>query len=271
MSRYHLDCVACNLTLKGLGRHLLGTLKGLVSTDEASRVDKHAARNAADAIKLSIPEASPSLRERLSARKGVLALGHALDAPLGTRLRLLGVQNVDDGGGTILESVQVPRSGIVVEIAVELLTNAAAGLVELGILSSLSLSRVGGSWVVPLGVQTSDNGTETEGTLAETLLNASSGNGSGVVDRDTVVVGIKGLNKVLVQLLVDQIDIGGILRQSEALSNDGTAKVQEDQTCTRKLCWAAREGGVEASLVVVEAALLSIILSTDIDDGVAGS
>ncbi|KAI6752840.1 hypothetical protein HG530_013592 [Fusarium avenaceum] len=259
-----MKCDALGLTFQSLESHLLSTIECLVATDETSSVDKDTPINAADSIQLSISETSPSLRQGLSADERVLALRHTLDAPLGTRLRLLGVvlpgnrlalENKKSALLVVLRALiegllnnsagRQPRSSIAFEIAVKFLANTVACLVELGILSSLGFGGIRGSRVVPVGVQTSNHGAKTKSTLAEALLKTSGGDGSRVEDRDTIVVGIEGLDEVLVQLL-------------------------EDKTGAGELCRAARESSGEATLVVVEAALLGIVLAADIDNGVAG-
>ena len=288
--------------------HCLDTLKCLVATDEPGCVHKHAPVDARDAVELLVAEPPPYLGQGLAADKRVLGLGHALDAPLGAGRGALRVQDVQDRGVVALEREEVvlpgdalavkdehtalgvelraavkgalddgagrqPGLGVVVEVALKLLADAGAGGDEALVLSSLGLDGVGGFGVVPVGVEAADEGAEGEAAVAEALLDAGGGDGGRVVDGDTVVVGVEGLDKVLVQLFVEEIDVSSlllVLGQAQALGDDGAAKVHEDQAGAGELGGAAGEGGCEAALVVVVAVALGVVLAADVDNGVAG-
>lgn len=81
---------------------------------------------------------------------------------------------------------------------------------------------------------------------------------------------IDGLDEVFVNLVVQQINVRGSLVLSlKLLSNQLAAKVHVDEPRGRQLGVLARESGGEPPLVVVVAIPLSVVLATDVDDGVA--
>ncbi|KZL86489.1 hypothetical protein CI238_02633 [Colletotrichum incanum] len=200
---------------------------------------------------------------------GALALKHQ-NAALGVVLRALLKGGLHDSAG------RQPRLSIVVEIGIKLLANATARLNEALVFELLGLDGVRRNRVIPVGVQATDDGAESEGALAEALLKAGGGDGLGVIDGNAVVVGIQGLDEALVQLVVQQLNFcavlgDGLLRSlAELLGDDGLAKVHEDEAGTRQLGVLAREGGGEAALVMVVALLAVVVLTANIDNGVAG-
>ncbi|KAH0389227.1 metal-dependent protein hydrolase, partial [Aureobasidium melanogenum] len=129
--------------------------------------------------------------------------------------------------------------------------DAAFGADTLGAEGVLGYSDGSGVRVV----ETVDDGSDAEAAVGELLLNASLAESSGVVGGDTVVVGIKGLDKVI----------------TGAGADDILAVVHVDQTGGRELGGVVGEGGGELALVVVVALGLIIVDATNVDDGVAGS
>ena len=120
-------------------------------------------------------------------------------------------------------------------------------------------------------VEAVDNGGNAEAAVGELLVDASLAESIGVVGGHTVVVGIEGLDKVIVQLLVEQLSIGRVLGETSAGADDVLGVVHVDETGRRELGGVAGEGGGELALVVIVALGLVIVDTTDIDDGVAGS
>lgn len=173
---------------------------------------------------------------------------------------------LDDGAS------RQPGRGVVVQVALKLLPDAQARLAEPGVLGRLRLVGVAGPLVVPVGVQAADDGAQREAALAVALLEPRGGDAGRVVDADAVVVGVEGLDEALVQLVVQQVDLGGVLGHAgaELLGDDGPAEVLEDEARAGELGAAAGEGGGEAALVVVVAVALGVVLAADVDDGVTG-
>jgi len=120
-------------------------------------------------------------------------------------------------------------------------------------------------------VEAVDNGGNAEATVGELLVNASLAEGIGVVGGHTVVVGIEGLDEVVVKLLVEQLGIGRILGETGASADDVLGVVHVDETGRREFGGVVGEGGGELALVVIVALGGVIVDTTDIDDGVAGS
>lgn len=162
-----------------------------------------------------------------------------------------------------------PGSSVVGDVPVKLFADALTGREETGVLGPLGLFGIGRLGVVPVGVQTADDGAEGEPAVAEPLLEAGSFDSLGVVDGDTVVVGVEGLDKVLVDLVVQELHLGGVLWLVELLGEDLLSEVQEHKTRARQLGLAARERHVEAALVVVVAVTVGIVLTANVDNGVA--
>ena len=155
----------------------------------------------------------------------------------------------------------------------ELLADKARGLEEalvfLGLQLLLGLVRIG--FLVEVEVVAVDDARDAEATVLEALLVASLLEGGVVVGRDAVVVGVKGLDYVVVQLLVENLGILAVEGEASLLRDDLLAKVLVDQAGGRELGRAAAgEELVELALVVVVAVLGVVVNAADVDDGVAG-
>jgi hypothetical protein len=120
-------------------------------------------------------------------------------------------------------------------------------------------------------VEAVDNRGNAEATVIELLVNASLAESIRVVGGNTVVVGIESLDKVIVQLLVEQLGVGRVLGETGAGADDVLGVVHVDETGRRELGGVTREGSGELALVVIVALGRVIVNTTDIDDGVAGS
>ena len=120
-------------------------------------------------------------------------------------------------------------------------------------------------------VQAVDNRGDAEATVGELLLNAGLAESIGVVGSDTVVVGVKSLDEVVVELLVEELGIGRVLGETSAGADDILAVVHVNKTGRRELGAVLGEGGGELALVVIVALGRIIVDTTNIDDGVAGS
>ncbi|KAL5890177.1 hypothetical protein ACKVWC_011573 [Pyricularia oryzae] len=190
--------------------HGHGTLESLVTSNEARSVDKHTTRDTGNLVKLLVPKTPPGLGQGQPALERVLGDGHTLDPPLGVGRRLLRVQDIHHltrAGVLLLEGVKVvvPRNGlalenedaaltgrvvlgpvregvgdnragrqpgacVVVQVAVELLTDSGAGGLKALVLSRLGLGGVLRDRVVPVRVQAADDGAEREAAVREALL-----------------------------------------------------------------------------------------------------
>ena len=240
------------ILLQSLLGHGQRTIEGLVASNETGRVNENATLDARDLIELLVAETSPSLGQGLAALEGVASLRHALHSPLGVGCGLLGVQDINNPldalallllqgvkmilprgrltlqnqdsafrivllarlvGGLDDVSSREPSLGVVVESAVELLADTVAGLLEPGIFLRLGGHGVLGNGVVPVAVEAANHSTEGEATVGEALLDAGSLESIGIVDADAVVVGVKGLDEAVVQLVPDQANLVTVLRR----------------------------------------------------------
>lgn len=213
----------------------------------------------------------------------VLHPGHALgtvgdddDAALGVVLSAV--------GKGLLDNFASGQPGVVLveELGDELLADEVAGLEEAGVLFILrlllglgggvsadagfgSITRCGGSVVEAV-----DDAGHAEALLGETLLNASAAEGSRVVDGDAVVIGVKGLDEVGVELVVEEVVVGVGGRQTGDSLNDLLAIVHPDEAGAAQLGCAAGEDGIELALVVIVALCIVVVDAANVADNVAG-
>ncbi|RCI12765.1 hypothetical protein L249_1042 [Ophiocordyceps polyrhachis-furcata BCC 54312] len=171
-------------TPQRLDSHLLDPFQRGVSTDEAGSVDEDTSRYTGDTAEVLVANAAPGLGQWLAADEGAPGFGHALDHPLGRRVGLLAVQDVENVGrgsgvlnseevilprrrkqvvavkdeqaslGVVTEAVLVgasddgaggqPSTEAIVELALKLLADAGAGGKEAFILKLLRRLGVGG-------------------------------------------------------------------------------------------------------------------------------
>lgn len=154
-----------------------------------------------------------------------------------------------------------------VQLASKDVANECAGSGEQTILVLRLAGRAGGVRVVHV----THHGGDGDPTILEALLDVGSGNSSGVVDRDTIIVGINGFNEIGVKLLVQESHVLMVHGQRGVLGDDGPTEVHVHQARGGELGVVVGESGCESALVMIIAVAGSIVLSAHVDDGVAGS
>ena len=163
-----------------------------------------------------------------------------------------------------------PRPGAVEEFPAELLAYEARCVGEAEVLISLlGLWGLGlvCSWRLVAIVVAVHYAGNAEAAVLELLLQSCLLQVFGREDVDAVVVGVKGLDKVCVDLLVQEVTVGAF--QTSHSGDDVFSVVHVDETSGGELCGVAGEDDLEAALVVIIALLVVLVLAAYVDDGVA--
>lgn len=207
-------------------------------------MDKDAVGDARTLAQLVVTESAPLLGQGLAALKALGRRGHALDAPL---VVIVGVENVNSlliDAELLFEVEQVllPRAGLVKD------QDLARGVDVLALVQGLDDEVAGGQ---PGQAQVADRvgevgsghgdglhelAIDVDVLLVPPRVEASDALGKGGADailgldvggvlRDAVVAAVEGLNKVLVDLEVEQLDLRVGLLEVQGRSNDLLAKV----------------------------------------------
>jgi hypothetical protein len=192
------------------------------------------------------------------------ALREDQDAPLGVVLEASLVGELDVVAG------REPGSGAVGKLDEELVADKGGGLFEAGVFLLLQLLLALGV-VVSLGggvVVAIDHAGDAEPAVLELLGETGGLDGLGVEHVHAVVVGVKRLDEVGVDFLVEDVQVGAA-REPRHGGDDVLAKVHVDQAGGGELGRVAGERRGELALVVVEVPCVFIVRSAHVDDGVA--
>lgn len=173
-----------------------------------------------------------------------------------------------------------PGGVVAVQFAQEGSAHQVAGGEEAGVFLVLGPPRgggaVGGCRLEGVGgrggdgevvVEVADEGGEGDAGVVEAF--REGGGVVGGVDGDAVVVGVDGLDELVVELAPEDVRVSMVRAEAGALGDDGFAEVKVHEAGGGELGVAPEEGGVEGALVVVVAVLGRVVLTADVDDGVA--
>lgn len=119
-------------------------------------------------------------------------------------------------------------------------------------------------------VVASNNTRNAETLVVQSLEDLGGTESSWVVDGNTIVVGVESLDKVFIQLLVEEFGLGRLDIQASDNRHNTLAVVHPDETSGGELGVLSRESGGEFTLVVIIAEGGVVVNTTDIHDNGAG-